>query len=229
LRKSLTLSIVTSSQSGGGSGLGLLISKGLVEQHGGTIAIDSAGPGLGATATIELPLYQFPEAERAKPIKPSDVRGDAEVLSDSTEIKSTRRVLVVDDALPNRKMLVRLLERAGHTCMSACNGEEAVRMFKEDRDATEADFRHAPIDTILMDYEMPVLNGPDATKRLREMGCTALVIGVTGNVLAEDVAYFKSMGATAVLAKPVQVSLLDDYWRQYRVPQRYPKTNFLEF
>jgi two-component system, sensor histidine kinase len=66
-----------------------------------------------------------------------------------------------------------------------------------------------------------VLNGPDATKRLRDMGCTALILGVTGNVLADDIAYFKSMGATDVLAKPVQVSLLDEYWRQYRVPHRH--------
>jgi two-component system, sensor histidine kinase len=105
--------------------------------------------------------------------------------------------------------------------MSACNGLEAVRMFEEDMYATEADTSHTPIDTILMDYEMPVLNGPDATKRLRDMGCTALILGVTGNVLEDDIVYFKSMGATDVLAKPVQVSLLDEYWRQYRVPHRH--------
>lgn len=129
--------------------------------------------------------------------------------------RKKRNVLVVDDALPNRKMLVRILEKSGHTCTSACNGQEAVSAIHADRIAAETDPRHVRIDTILMDYEMPVLNGPDATRVLRESGCTAIIIGVTGNVLSEDISHFKSMGADEVLAKPIQVGRLDELWERF--------------
>jgi CheY-like chemotaxis protein len=130
---------------------------------------------------------------------------------------TTHHVLVVDDALPNRKLLVHLLERAGHTCASACNGQEAIRVFEADQIEAATDPSHCPIDTIMMDYEMPVLNGPDATKVLREKGYNALVVGITGNVLADDVAYFISMGADAVLPKPVNVALLGKFWQKFSI------------
>ena len=59
-----------------------------------------------------------------------------------------------------------------------------------------------------MDFEMPVMNGPTATARLREMGCRCLIVGVTCNVLPADVAYFKEHGADAVLPKPL---VLEDF------------------
>jgi CheY-like chemotaxis protein len=68
--------------------------------------------------------------------------------------------------------------------------------------------RGEPPDAILMDYEMPVMNGPSATARLRELGCACLIVGVTGNVLPQDVAYFIAQGAEAVLPKPV---VLEDF------------------
>ena len=66
--------------------------------------------------------------------------------------------------------------------------------------------------TILMDFEMPVMNGPDATKRLRELGCKAAIFGVTGNVLADDVEHFRKHGADHVIPKPVYVSQIDSCW-----------------
>ena len=59
---------------------------------------------------------------------------------------------------------------------------------------------------------MPILNGPDATKEIRKHGCTAFVVGVTGNVLQEDVNFFKSKGADRVLAKPLKVAALNEIW-----------------
>ena len=132
----------------------------------------------------------------------------------------SHHVLVVDDALLNRKMLIRLLERAGHQCSSAANGREAIAVYDEDRAMFAQDpENHRSVNCVLMDYEMPIMNGPDATKALREKGCTARIIGVSGNVLEEDVAYFKSMGAEDVLAKPVNLSLLEDCWEKYGIPE----------
>lgn len=217
-------------QAGGGSGLGLFITKGLVERHGGVIGVASDGLGCGATFTIEFPLYEFPEDwGSAVDIKDDDgvqmTRCSEQAPNSASAVGtslSTRvhpehhNILVVDDAAMNRKMLIRLLEINGHVCESAVNGQDAIDTFIADQEKAKGDELHFPFDTILMDYEMPVVNGPDATKALREMGCTAYIVGVTGNVLAEDVAYFKSMGADDVLPKPVNISLLDESWEKLR-------------
>jgi CheY-like chemotaxis protein len=63
-------------------------------------------------------------------------------------------------------------------------------------------------DAILMDYVMPRLSGPDATKELRERGFNGMIIGVTGNALPEDIEHFKSKGADAVLTKPIDTEEL---------------------
>lgn len=192
-----------------------------MEKHGGTIAIVSAGLGEGATVTVELPLFDCPELDT---VESPDSNSQTECINSLVSLNSDKstescsmevhHVLVVDDAVTNRKMLVRLLERAGHKCSTACNGQDAISVFEAVSAKAKEDPSESPIDTILMDYEMPVLNGPLATQKLRQHGCQALVIGVTGNVLAEDVKYFKDMGADEVFAKPVQVSLIEEYWQK---------------
>jgi two-component system, sensor histidine kinase len=190
--------------------LGLHITKKLVEQHGGTIEMFSDGLGLGCVTVVELPLYIN--------FTPTNSNCNPTIIESLVPTKKVshqrlRKCLVVDDSLPNRKMLVRLLERAGHTCLSACNGQEAVEIMDADYAASMHDKDYDPIDSILMDFEMPVLNGPDATKILREKGYnTVTIIGVTGNVLVDDINYFTLAGANRVLPKPVTLSLIEDCW-----------------
>jgi len=144
-------------------------------------------------------------------------------------------------------MLIRVLTNRGHVCVGAQDGREAVVKYKEEKekllakqetemhniavkrkvnesesnlsadDVVEESIRSEPYDTILMDYEMPVLNGPAATKQLRDMGCTCLIVGITGNVLPEDVKHFKACGAQAVLPKPLKFMDLETIWSQYYV------------
>eukprot|EP00523_Entomoneis_sp_CCMP467_P006567 CAMPEP_0168731088 /NCGR_PEP_ID=MMETSP0724-20121128/7069_1 /TAXON_ID=265536 /ORGANISM="Amphiprora sp., Strain CCMP467" /LENGTH=534 /DNA_ID=CAMNT_0008778053 /DNA_START=146 /DNA_END=1750 /DNA_ORIENTATION=+ len=226
-------------QAGGGSGLGLCISKGIINRHDGFITAAS-------TFRVELPLYDFREDDTSRHSNGDDLTTETSsglepiVQQDSTKDnpskasppppsipinKPNRNILVVEDVASSRKMLIRLLERAGHTCQPACNGQEAVDAVVSsmklasstdgdgDVDLEEGD-RSNPFDTILMDYEMPILNGPDATERIRSMGFEGLIFGVTGNVLGEDVDFFTSKGANLVVPKPVSMKILNHAWNR---------------
>ena len=176
----------------------------------------SDGLGLGCTTIIELPLYMYPIATRSPSLLPLKNGEETDTTLMNSECdKIGHNCLVVDDSLPNRKLLARLLEKAGHSCVLACDGLEAIRMIIANRETTNNDPAHALIDTILMDYEMPVMNGPKATKALREQGCSAIIIGITGNVLAEDISYFMEMGANKVLAKPVNLLAIEQCWDRF--------------
>ena len=75
-------------------------------------------------------------------------------------------------------------------------------------------------DFIFLDYEMPNPNGPGAAKQMRHLGCRSYILGVRGNVLQEDVRRFEDSGADGVLAKPVKLLVLKEWWRTYDVGVR---------
>jgi len=202
-------------QSGGGSGLGLHIARGMVETHEGTITARSEGLNMGTTFLIELPLYAFP-AEGSNEDS-GDKSMDTTVSTLQSEIvKCPKRFLVAEDSESSRKMLIRLLERSGHSCVPASNGSEAVTLMAEDMAAVAANpSNYTPIDAILIDFEMPVLNGPDATREIRDkLGFQGPILGVTGNIMFEDVDYFKEHGADEVFAKPISMDKLNKYLEQ---------------
>ena len=125
-------------------------------------------------------------------------------------------VLVVDDSSLNRKMLCRVLRTAGYTCEEANDGQGAVNkvMAKIARATAgggerggEGEGSKGYYDAVLMDFVMPVMDGPTATKAIRAVGYSAPIFGVTGNALDSDVDYFVRCGANAVLAKPFDFSL----------------------
>ena len=154
--------------------------------------------------------------------------------------KCILKVLVVDDVKSNRKLLMRLLEKKGHICFEAEGTKrwpivhQSIALFhrvthllyfffkffdnKDGKQAVEivkkAEEEHEPFDSVLLDYEMPVMNGPNAAKEIRQtlLDEEINIIGVTGNVLPEDVSYFEKCGANAVLAKPVKINDLIACW-----------------
>lgn len=192
-------------QAGKGSGLGLFIAKGMVEAHGGSLLATSAGLGCGTTFTMTIPLYFVPDS--------ADTHGskdDKPVAADPTTMEFMN-VLVVDDAEMNRKLLKRLLQNRGHTCDEATDGRVAVQRV---RDAEKA---RKPYDSILLDYMMPEMDGPTAAKKIRELGCSSFIVGITGNYFAEDIANFENCGADVVLSKPLNLQQLTNLWMEHGV------------
>jgi CheY-like chemotaxis protein len=202
-------------QAGKGSGIGLYIAKGIVDQHDGTLSCSSPGLGCGSVFVLELPLFKRIKNDRDGLLLSEHAEATSEYDGElSDEMNSSRktcdktplRFLVVDDSSTNVKLLMRLLEREGHTCKGAGDGSEAIGIVK----SGDYDF-----DVVLLDFEMPVMNGPSAAAMLRSMGYKFLIIGITGNMLVDDVQFFKDRGADAVLGKPVRVDQIEDIIARY--------------
>jgi CheY-like chemotaxis protein len=113
-------------------------------------------------------------------------------------------ILVVDDSSLNRKMLCRLLRTAGYKCEEANDGQSAVEKVKArtESGAGTGTGSKGYYDAILMDFVMPIMDGPTATQAIRGLGYSYPIFGVTGNALDSDINYFVKCGANAVLTKP---------------------------
>lgn len=197
-------------QAGGGSGLGLSIAKGIALQHRGSLVCSSEGLDTGTTFTLSFPLYDPPieSGTNNTSLQTFDETGKSIPVEDMPEL----HILVVDDSQTNRKLCMRLLEKHGHTCLGASDGKEAVEMVKASMRQGAKSF-----DSILLDYEMPIMNGPDACEEIRMLGSSAFIVGVTGNVMSEDVAHFREKGANWVLPKPFRLDALEQQWLEYGI------------
>jgi len=118
------------------------------------------------------------------------------------ETDGERVVLVVDDAPMNRKMLCRLL--VGY-CTRTIAVEDGLKGVEEMKQNIES---KTPICLVLMDYQMPVMDGPSAANEMRGLGYTGPIIGVTGNALSSHVKTFTENGADRVLSKPLNFDAL---------------------
>lgn len=141
----------------GGLGLGLAIVRHLVEAHGGSVAAESAGPGLGSTFYVRLPLAA-PRQRRATgeqtPVMTSMMASDPRPPASLKAL----RVLVVDDDADTREALARLLEQAGAQVASAGSAEEALEKL-----------RRSPPDVLLSDIAMPGRDGYDLIRAIRSL------------------------------------------------------------
>lgn len=241
-------------QAGGGSGLGLFITKNIVSLHGGVISVYSQGEGHGTSFKFEIPMKVVdvgssiqqeqtqgqaqaqgqeqghregqggsvvnedkksfatpgassePTGAQEGPtiplLCPSSLPSSSSTLMSPPPSRNGRpcRLLVVDDSQLNRKMLVRVMKAEGHECEEAVDGTFAVAKI-EDVIAG----RTLPFDAVLMDFVMPLMDGPTATQRIRALGYQGKVLGVTGNALQSDIDVFVRAGANAVLPKPLDM------------------------
>ena len=170
----------------GGTGLGLAISRRLIEMMGGEIGADSR-PGEGSTFWFEVPLREA-------------VQGVEAVGEGDLAVEAGLRILMADDAAPNRELVTAILGGLGLALDTVCNGAEAVEAA-----------RTGAYDLILMDVHMPVMDGLDATRAIRAIsgpvGRTP-IIALTANVQPEQVTRCREAGMDGHVGKPIQISEL---------------------
>ena len=127
-------------------------------------------------------------------------------LVDDISLLENSNILLVEDNLTNQLIVIGLLEDSGINIDIANNGQEAVDMFKQNRDKYEI---------ILMDIQMPILDGYDATKLIRELNKNIPIIALTANAMKEDVERTKAVGMNEHLNKPIDVEKLYETLLKY--------------
>ena len=177
-----------------GTGLGLAISKSIVEQMGGRIGLNSE-PGKGSCFWFTHPYI------RTRSV--SAVASDAEMRQPGVSEGKMPVVLVAEDTDSNF-LLVSLILKKGYEVLRAHNGAEAVRMCRE----------FAP-DVVLMDMKMPVMDGLEATRQIREAGSSVPIIAVTAYAYDSDRAKALDVGCDDYIAKPLTGDVLKKKLRKH--------------
>jgi signal transduction histidine kinase/ActR/RegA family two-component response regulator len=197
----------------GGTGLGLAISKTLVELMGGSIGAQSQ-PGTGSVFWVTLPLVIAPAAVPASVPLLVDAVGERRAAPSASSSPAQRggRLLLVEDNFVNERVAVYLLTKLGAKVDVARHGREAIDLLSK-----------SCYDLVLMDCQMPEMDGYEATRIIRDITSTVLdhavpVIAMTANAFAEDRARAFACGMDDFLAKPVDRSVLANMLHKWLKP-----------
>ena len=180
-----------------GTGLGMAITKNLVEAMGGTIDVESE-LGQGSCFEVLMDLKIAEDRTVALAVQEEIDEQDGNILQGM-------RFLCAEDNELNAEILTELLKIEGAECTICENGEEILKAFEQ---SAPGDY-----DMILMDVQMPVMNGYEATKAIRrsshELAKTIPIIAMTANAFSEDIQHSLAAGMNAHVSKPVEMTVLE--------------------
>ena len=189
-----------------GTGLGMAITKSIVDLMGGSISVESAtGKGTRFEVVLEFPIDA--EADHAQKLQA--LPEEEETVSPLSGMK----FLCAEDNAINAEILEMLLEANGASCTICSNGQEIVDAF--------ANVKPGEYDMLLIDVQMPVMDGLEATRRIRNgenpLGRIIPILAMTANAFLEDMQKSKEAGMDAHLSKPVDIAALEQTVKRFRV------------
>lgn len=178
----------------GGSGLGLAICKGLVELMGGKIWVTSK-LNAGSDFQFEIPLSKVTKSDQSS----HEVSRNVRLLS-----QHSLNILLVEDNRVNQIVAEKMLQKCGHSVVIVENGQEALNAVKQ-----------TSYDLIFMDMQMPVMDGLEATRRIRETGYKQPIIAMTANASENDRSVCLAVGMNDFISKPVSIELITGCLQKY--------------
>ena len=188
----------------GGTGIGLWISKKIAELHDGLLTFHSEGASMGSTFSLILPLHDeilYTSSGKSSTIASTNLE-DIEPPCKYDTLK-TVNILIADDSMMNRKYLNRLVT---NTLLKEMNGMLSPTITEvDDGTGVVSHIINSPVrtDLVFMDNIMKVMHGPEASKEIRALGFSGTVVGVSGNVMQEDIDSYLKCGANYFLNKPI--------------------------
>ncbi len=213
----------------GGTGLGLVISKRLAKSLGGDILVHSK-PGEGSLFRVTVKTGSVRDVPRQTLEEHQLSTLDEESQAGArAQLKLNCRVLLAEDGLDNQRLITLLLKKAGATVSIVENGQEALDLILNGSPQADSAEPQSAFDVVLMDMQMPVLDGFETTRQLREAGCQLPIIALTAHAMSGTRESCLEAGCDDFASKPIDrtalIQLVSDYsHRQSNVtPQSVPQ------